>query len=281
MRLAISNIAWPRSEDEAVAAMLVRLGVTAIEVAPTKLWQDLLAVTDEEVDSVRRFWADRGIAIVAAQSLLFGRPDLLLFDSGEVRARTFDYLAHVVRICARLGAGALVFGAPKNRRIEQTPPKIARDIAIDFFGQLGEVAEAAGTTVVLEANPPQYGADFVVRAAEAIDLVRAVNHPGFRLHLDTACMHLAGDAIRQTLDDGFAYLGHFHVSEPNLGLPGSSSRVDHAAFARELTYCGYDGVVSLEMREPADFSIDAVASAMRWLTDRYGGATLAERRIAG
>lgn len=281
MRLAISNIAWPRGEDEAIAAALVRLGVTAIEVAPTKLWPDLLAVTDAEIDSVRRFWTDRGIDIVAAQSLLFGRPDLLLFDSGEVRARAFNSLAHVVRICARLGAGALVFGSPKNRRIERTPPEIARDIAIDFFGQLGEVAEAAGTTVVLEANPPQYGADFIIRAAEAIDLVRAVNHPGFRLHLDTACMYLAGDAIRQTLDDGFADLGHFHVSEPNLALPGISSRVDHEAFARELSRRGYDSVVSLEMREPANFSIDAIASAMRWLIDRYGDAALAGRRIAG
>jgi sugar phosphate isomerase/epimerase len=281
MRLAISNIAWPRGEDEVVAAALVRHGVTAIEVAPTKLWPDLLAITDAEVNSVRRFWADRGIAIIAAQSLLFGRPDLLLFDSGEVRARAFNYLAHVVRICARLGAAALVFGSPKNRRVERTPPEIARDIAIDFFGQLGEVAEAAGTTVVLEANPPQYGADFIVRAAEAIALVRAVNHPGFRLHLDTACMHLAGDEIRQTLDDGFAYLGHFHVSEPNLGFPGSSSRVNHAAFVLELSRRGYDGWMSLEMREPAEFSIDAIASAMRWLTDRYGEAALAERRIAG
>ena len=48
---------------------------------------------------------------------------------------------------------------------------------------------------MMEANPPEYGADFVTRAAEAIELVKAVNHPGFRLHLDTGCMTLANDPV--------------------------------------------------------------------------------------
>jgi hypothetical protein len=38
-RLAISNIAWDPSEDDAVAAVLHRHGVTGVEIAPTK-WRD-------------------------------------------------------------------------------------------------------------------------------------------------------------------------------------------------------------------------------------------------
>jgi sugar phosphate isomerase/epimerase len=186
----------------------------------------------------------------------------------------------VTRTCARLGAGALVFGSPKNRRIECTPANIARDIAVDFFGQLADVAAAAGTTIVLEANPPDYGADFIVRAAEAIDLVQAVNHPGLRLHLDTGCMLLAGDPVARTLDDGFSLIRHFHVSEPKLGPPGSSGRIDHEAFAGELRGRGYAGWVSLEMREPVPFSIGGLTDSIRWMLDRYGSEPVV-RRAAG
>ena len=65
-------------------------------------------------------------------------------------------------------------------------------------GPMLDVAEAAGTTVVMEANPPEYGADFITRAGDAIELVHLVSHPGFRLHLDTGCMTLANDPVRDT-----------------------------------------------------------------------------------
>jgi sugar phosphate isomerase/epimerase len=94
-------------------------------------------------------------------------------------------------------------------------------------------------------------------------------------------MHLAGDGIEKTLDNGFLFLRHFHVSEPNLSPPRSSGEINHDAFAREVTRRGYDSWVSLEMREPTDFSIDAITAALRWLIDRYGDVGLSERRIAG
>src|SRR5207248_3316162 len=136
-------------------------------------------------------------------------------------------LRKIVRLCARLGAGALVFGSPKNRRLGNGSPHKAREAAVAFFKELGAAAADAGTAVVMEANPPEYGADFVIRAAEAIDLVAAVDHPGFRLHLDTACMFLARDPIRPTFDAGFPLLRHFHVSAPNLGPPGGAGPINH------------------------------------------------------
>ena len=91
MRLAVSNIAWPREQDAAVADVLAGLGVSGIEVAPTKIWPKPLEATDADVAAARRFWADRGIEIVAAQALLFGRPGLPLFESAETRQRMRDW----------------------------------------------------------------------------------------------------------------------------------------------------------------------------------------------
>lgn len=273
MKLAVSNIAWPREQDAAVAEVLVEHGVTGIEVAPTKVRPNPLEATDDEIAAYRRFWNDRGIEIVAAQALLFGRPDLTLFESAETRVRTLEYLTGIVRFCARLGAGSFVFGSPKNRRVGGLPAASARGVAAEFFGRLGEAAHRAGAAVVMEANPPEYGADFVTRAAEAVELVRAVSHPGFRLLLDTGCMTLAGDAIPATLAEGLPLLRHFHVSEPNLDPPGTSGRVDHRAFAEELANRGYSGWVSLEVRESKPFVLDEFTSSIRWLKERYAPAS--------
>jgi D-psicose/D-tagatose/L-ribulose 3-epimerase len=269
MRLAVSNIAWPRDQDAAVAGILNSLGIAAIEIAPTKIWPNPLAASDAEISEYRRFWHDRGVAIVAAQALLFGKPELALFESAEIRGQTLAYLCEMTRICARLGAKALVFGSPKNRRKGSLPADAAQAIAVEFFGYLGRRADDEGVCIVMEANPPEYGADFVTHAAEAIDLVERVNCKGFRLHLDTGCMTLSGDAMPRVLERGAGLLQHFHVSEANLDPPCPSGRVDHAAFARELRRIGYPGWVSLEMREPKPFSLDTLAASLRWFGERY------------
>lgn len=273
MKLAVSNIAWPAEQDAAVGRVLADLGVTGIEVAPTKAFPDPLAATDADIDAYRRTWEDRGLPIVAAQALLFGRPELTIFESPETRQTTLDYLRHVVRVCGRLGAGALVFGSPRNRRVGTMPRAEAHGIAVDFFGRLAEAAHADGTAAVLEANPPAYGADWVTTAAEAVEVVRDVNHPGLRLHLDTGCMTLAGDPIRETFAAGVDLLRHFHASEPGLAPFGSSGRVDHAAFASELASRGYSQWVSLEMRAAEPFDLGAFTESVRGFVGQYGWAT--------
>ncbi|MDB5312097.1 MAG: sugar phosphate isomerase/epimerase [Gemmataceae bacterium] len=281
MKLAVSNIAWPKEQDAAAARVLTEHGVTGIEVAPTKIWPTPLAATAAEIPAYRAFWTDRGIEIVAAQALLFGRPELTLFDSADSRAHTLAYLEGIISLCAELGAGALVFGSPKNRRVGSLRREEAWDVAVDFFGHLGRIAAGSGTCVVIEANPPEYGADFVTRAGEAVDLVKAVNHPGFQLHLDTGCMTLANDPLRATFDIGMPFLRHVHVSEPNLDPPGSSGKVAHAAFADELRRRSYSGWVSLEMRESKPFTLDGLAAAVRWAKERYAANALPKTAVAG
>ncbi len=261
MKLAISNIAWPIECDASVADILVELDIAGIEVAPTKIWPNPLTATDIEIDAYRDIWNQRGIEIVAAQALLFGRPDLTLFDNADVRRKALNYLRDVVRLCARLGARSLVFGSPKNRRVESREPIAVWNEAVEFFGRLGELATAEGAVVVMEANPPEYGADFVTRAAEALALVRAVNHPGFQLHLDTACMTLAGDDPTQSISEAASELAHFHISEPQL-IPIGAGTVDHARFGSLLAKFGYDGWGSIEMKQINPFDVQSIRQAI-------------------
>lgn len=264
MRLAISGISWEPRDDDAVAAVLAKRGVDAIELAPTKLWPRLDEAPEQAVRAYARTWADRGVRIVALQALLFGRPDLVLFGEPAARERTLQFLMRVIEIAEWLGAGVLVFGSPKNRLVGDMPRAQAKEIATAFFRALGRCAREHGTLFCIEPNPKDYGCDFVQTAAEGAELVREVNEPGFRLHLDAGALCLNHEDPGAAIAGGREWLAHFHISEPHL-VPLGSGGTDHASMAEALRAHDYRGVVSVEMRpDPRQLAgIDAALQLAR------------------
>jgi sugar phosphate isomerase/epimerase len=276
LRLAVSNIAWAPVEDDAVAELLRAEGVSGVEIAPTK-WRDKpLEATAAEVAAYRRAWADRGLRIVSLQALLFGRPDLELF--GETRSQLAEYLQRTIELGAGLGAHALVFGSPKNRLRDSLTMTDAMASAAEFFRDIGDFAAEHGVVVAIEANPPEYGCDFVTRTSEAVALCRAIASPGIGVNGDLGGMTMCGDEPRATLEAARGYVAHFHASEPNLAELGGSA--DHAAAAAGLRAIGYDGWVSIEMRAAAAATMAratnvlAVERAVRLAKSIYGGGAL-------
>jgi sugar phosphate isomerase/epimerase len=271
-KLAIFNIAWNLGDDARVAELMVEAGVRNVEIAPTKVWPKPLLASAREIADYRRFWESRGISIVAMQALLFGRADLVLFGSPEKREETLDYLTRIMALAQELGAGPLVFGSPKNRKVGARPREEADRLAVDFFRRAGDAAVRHGVLLCIEPNPRDYECDFVTNAREGIALVERVGHPGFRLHLDAAGMHLAGDPPEESLRAALPWLGHFHVSEPFLGPIGQGG-VRHELLAGALRGGGYAGWTSVEMRADPKIESDAeMRRVLALLRDRYGGA---------
>jgi len=264
MKLAFSAIAWDPSLDDEVAAVLSASGFQGVELAPTKLWADLSSVTSQEAEAERTRWSSRGLPVVALQALLFGRPDLVVFGDKAETKQLQAYLLKVVELGGRLGARALVFGSPRNRLRGSLPAAEAHDRALEVLSPVAEYAERLGTCLCIEPNPPQYGADFVTAAAEGLRLVKAAKSGGFGLHLDTACMALAGDDLGVSIQAASGVLKHFHASEPHLAALGEDkSSVDHPQAARALVACQYGGFVSVEMRPVPKDPMAGIARAAR------------------
>lgn len=267
MRVAVSNIAWRPADDPPIADRLLAAGVSGVEVAPTKIWPDLTCVGLAQAQAYGQWWARRGLPIVAAQALLYGRPDLTLF--GPDRGRFVAYLESVIELCAAMGARALVFGCPTNRRRNGLPPVAADAIAVEVLGTLAARAETAGTCLCLAPVPTQYGADYLNRAGPAAALVRAVGTAGLRLHLDTAGMSLAGDDPAGCAADHAPLLRHVHLSEPYLAPVGVPDEA-HVIFAKALRVAGYDAYVSVQMRPAEEDAVWAVERAARYAVRTYG-----------
>ena len=268
MKISISNIAWDLPEEEAVAQLMKEKGIPGIEIAPTKIWPAPLEANQQSLLTYRRGWEDRGMEIVALQALLFGRPDLTIFENAEKREQTFEYLSAIIRQASILGAKVLVFGSPKNRLVGNRDPHQVMDEAIDFFSRLGEAASALQTKFCIEPNAAEYGCDFIRTADEGLELVKRVGHPGFGLHLDAGIMTMNGEEVEGVLERCLDSLAHFHISEPRLALIGEGG-TDHFRMAGQLRNIGYPGWVSIEMRNGwGPSNLDSVKKALE-LAQRY------------
>jgi D-psicose/D-tagatose/L-ribulose 3-epimerase len=267
MRISVSNIAWPAELDAEAYALLTGLGVAGIEVAPTRVWPGWDGISPSSVKMLREKIEGRGLRVSSIQSILFQKPELQLFGEGAGFA---DHLKLCAGLAAELGAGAVVFGAPKNRDRGALSEDEAFARAVEVFGPIAEAYAAAGVALCLEANPTQYACNFVTHGREAARLVRAVGSAGFRLHLDTACAAMAGEDVAELVRENADILAHFHASEPMLGGFASPSE-GHVGAAAGLREVGYAGWVAVEMRTQEDV-LRALAQAAGFAMETYGGA---------
>ena len=269
MGLAISHIAWPISEERSIAQLLRSRGVTHVEVAPPKIFQDPANVADSAATTYLEFWLEHGISISSMQSLLFGKPELQLFGNDNDRELLLAELKGICHLAGNLGASRLVFGSPKNRRRPLGLKHFeAEKIAAKFFRQVGEYAVDNGAVFCIEPNPKVYGCNFVTSTRQGINLVERTDHPGFGLHLDAAGMTLSKENVTKSITYAGEQIKHFHVSAPNLGPLDNS--VDHSAISSALQSINYQGKISIEMKEDQSISAtETVTDALDLVVDLY------------
>jgi sugar phosphate isomerase/epimerase len=266
-KLAVSNLAWPKLDDDRILACLAELGVQGVEVAPTRLasWADL---TPSLLAEYRSRLESFGLATSSLQALLFGRPELrLLGDTSEFEAM-LAHMRQVIDVAANLGAKALVFGSPRNRSRGEMELDRAWALGQERLRSLGEIAADVGVTIAVEPVPPIYGGDFLTRWDDVLRMVKDVDNAGVRVHLDTSCVFLGGDAIDVAISTCAPALAHFHAAQPQLGS-FADPIAGHAAAATALQGIGYSKWVAIEMMEQSPDHLAAVEEAVRFVRDLY------------
>lgn len=270
MKLTISHLAWDPKDEMKMLSVVRQHGIHNLEIAPGRLFENPFDQPEAAVRELRQRYEDEGITLVAMQALLFGHPDLTLFNSEDSRQKTGDHLKKAINFGATLGASALVFGSPKNRLKGRLSQKRALEIAHRFFAELGTYAAPAGVVLCIEANPPEYGADFITRTSEAIELVQTINHESVRINLDLSTILINHEDLAE-IKDFVRMIGHCHISEPRLA-PVAKKRPEHQRLAQYLHEASYKGAVSIEMKAEKSTleNIRAIEEALTVLSECYG-----------
>ncbi len=269
MKIAISNIAWDHKQDDQIIEILSKFDIRGLEIAPTKIWPDPVNTSLEEINRYRQFWLKKNIRIIAMQSLLYRHPELTIFENAEARQNTQKYLCKIIKLAGKLGVKNVVLGSPTNRKTYGLNYESILKIAKDFFYKIADVAQANQLNFCIEPNPKEYGTDFVTNTDQAIQLVEIINHPHFRLHLDSGAMALNKENYHDVISRAIKYTTHFHISEDNLILIGQGL-VNHETVANSLKKNKYQGWVSIEMRSKQDDSdLKNVEDSLKLVTSIY------------
>ena len=269
-RLAVSNLAFGPDLRAEAYGRLAAAGVEGVEVALTRIapWE---ALTPEACRAEAASLSAAGLQASSLQAIYFGKPEAQLLGDEAGFEAMLEHTRKVAECGQALGAGVAVFGAPKNRSLGQRSLEDALDLGAARFERLGEAVSPYGLTLGIEPVPAHYGGDFLPSAAEVTAMVRRVDHPNIRLHLDTGCVMLGGGDIGEAVRTGADVLAHMHAAEPDLAdfrTPASP----HIEAARALTEVGYDGWVAIEMREAPEAPLEAVETAVRYVRATYWGA---------
>jgi sugar phosphate isomerase/epimerase len=247
MRYAICNETFEGWDHSRICKLIAGLGYQGLEIAPFTLAGRITDVSAERRGELKRQAADHGISLIGLHWLLARTTGLSLTATEDsVRQATADYLVELARACSDLGGDMLVFGSPAQRRIPAGASREqATDNAVDTFRRAARGIGDHGVKLCVEPlSPPE--ADFINTAAEGIELIRRIDHPAFRLHLDVKAMSTEDsptpDVIRRFASSTY----HFHANDPNRRGPGFGA-TDFVPIFRALADSKYAGWVSVEV----------------------------------
>jgi sugar phosphate isomerase/epimerase len=123
-----------------------------------------------------------------------------------------------------------------------------------------DAAKERGVTYCIEPLSPT-GTNFINTVAEALRLVREVDHPNFQTMVDCCSGSTEGRPLADLFRQAGPHLRHVHVNDPNGRGPGFGD-LKFGPVLRALRDLNYDRYVSLEV---FDFKPDPQTIASRTL----------------
>ena len=248
MKFAICNETFKDWTFEDTCTKAAEVGYKGLEVAPFTLAESAADVPAARRRECRQAAEDAGLTIVGLHWLFVSPPGLYLNHADDgIRAKTVEYLHALIDLCGDLGGKVMVLGSPKQR--DHVPECSFRDTflrAADSLSQAMSHCLERGVTLCFEPLTPME-TNFINDAAEGVALIKEVDHPNLRLHLDTKAMY-GGERqpIEDVIRENRFWVRHIHVNDPNLLGPGMGN-LAFEPIAKAIQEISYEGWVSVEV----------------------------------
>ncbi len=259
IKLGICNELFEGMEFGEVCRLVKELGYDGLEIAPFTLAPLITELSSGRRRELKCMVEDAGLETIGLHWLLAKTEGLYLTSpDANVRRATGDYLIALAGATADLGGTLMVLGSPKQRSLL---PGVSYDQAVGYalevFHRVMPAVAAAGVELCFEPLAPSE-TDFINTCAQAIELIRRVDHPHFKLHMDVKAQSSElGATVPELVQRYAAEAGHFHAQDINLRGPGMGD-VDFKPIMKSLVKSGYDRWVSVEV---FDFSPGAENTA--------------------
>lgn len=247
MKFAICNETYQGWSLEDTCRNVAETGYAGLEIAPFTLNEDPRDISEKDAEKVGELVREHGLEVVGLHWLLVKPAWLhLTTDDPLLRKDTLAFGQHLARICSAMEGTVMVWGSPKQRDLQDDwEYEDASDRAAEILRGVAEVAGEGGVTIAMEPLG-RAETNYLNTAEETIRLIRKVDHPALRLHLDVKAMSDEEKDIPTIIRESQEDLAHFHANDPNLRGPGFGE-VEFQPIAQALHEVAYSGFVSVEV----------------------------------
>lgn len=246
IKLACSNLSWKTEDNEKVLSFLNEKKINGIELAPSKLFGNF-ELRKAHIAHIERIKKIYNLPVVSLQSIWFGL-NQNIYRSKEDRNILLRRTKKLIVFADKIGCRNIVFGCPKNRNIPENMLKqsidYAKEIALDFFYEIGMYCKKHSTVLSLEANPNIYGTNFLNTTLECIDFTNKLSISSVKTNLDFGTIIYNKENLKE-IEPNIDKINHVHISEPYLKLIEQNEK--HKELFKILQNCNYCGFVSIEM----------------------------------
>jgi len=269
MKISVSNIAWDNKSSLYFLKYIRELGCSGVEIAPSVIWPEPINSTKQERVNFFNLVKNSDLEVVGFHSLLYNRPDLQLFLSKDSRIATKDYIYKLVNLCSELGGKQLIFGSPKNRLLHGKKYEECVKQAIEDFFEIAEFGKKKNIFFCIEPLGINE-TEFIKSLNEGGIMVAKVNHPYFKLHLDSKAIFSTKENPEEITKKYGKFLQHVHVGDTNLQEPGTVN-TDHYKIGAALRNINYSKYVSIEMRKNDQDMKGSLSRSILYVRKNYLG----------
>src|SRR5262245_61725960 len=187
----------------------------------------------------------------------------------KLRQAAVERLKWGIEMSSVLGAENLCgpFHSPLAVFSGTGPTEDEKGRAADVLRQAAEIAQPAKVRLCIEYLN-RFECYFLTTAADAVSLVKRVNHPNFRTMYDTFHAHIEEKSQASAIETVAPVVGHVHISENDRGTPGTG-QVRWAEAFGALKKIKYDGWM---VNEAFGRALPALAAATRVWRDLFPSA---------
>jgi len=184
------------------------------------------------------------LQIPAANMLVPG--DLKITGPAVDAQKLRMYITRVIQRAGKTDTRKLVFGSGGARNVpdgfdRETAKRQIREF-IDFMAPL--LAKHHVTLVIEPLNRKE--CNIINSVAEAMEYVKAVNHPNFQCLVDSYHLWLEDEPVSNVLEN-ISYIRHVHLADTDGRVaPGLSGSADYRPLFKVLKQGNYDGLISVE-----------------------------------
>ena len=259
----VSTFLWTspfKDEDIGLFLKIKEMGYDVVEIG-------VEAVDHFDADLVKSAADDSGLKLSVCGAFGAGR-DLTHPDPAVVQ-QSLDYIEGCLDLAASWGcphfAGPMYSAVGKARMIPDAQRKQEWEQAVKHLKIVCEKAEARGVSIAIEPLN-RFETDLVNTTADAVRLVKDIDHPAARIALDGFHLAIEETDMETAIRSAGNLLTHFQVSENHRGIPGTG-QTDWAGISRGLEAIDYHGMIVIESFTPEIKELAGAVCFWRHLAD--------------